>query len=159
MIAYKVEAWLLGGEGGARWMEVRQLLFLARLCQLAKFYVCLISPVGNHADQRVRRVQFATRRRVQISRDAAKSVRMGRVGDHGELVGGERQHRLAGIHENPAGPIESPRRDAGETGMRGKLRVKRSFLFKYPADASRSLTLRFAAIPRWRCDGIAKQRR
>lgn len=24
VIAYKVDAWLLGGEGGARWIEVRQ---------------------------------------------------------------------------------------------------------------------------------------
>jgi len=24
VIAYKVEAWLLGGDGGARWVEVKQ---------------------------------------------------------------------------------------------------------------------------------------
>lgn len=28
MIAYKVDAWLLGSDGGARWVEVRQIILL-----------------------------------------------------------------------------------------------------------------------------------
>lgn len=78
-----------------------------------QFNYYLFLSVGNFADQRVRRVQFTTRRRIQISRNAAKSLRMGRIGYDDEFSIGNGEYRPSRIHKNSIRSIKGSRGNVG----------------------------------------------